>query len=126
MYSTNGYNIYKTNSVNYTSKDQILLLLIEGAVKFSKDGRQAIIDKDIKKAHDNIVKTQNIFYELIIALDVSKDGKWVKPIVNVYGFIIRRLIDANIRKDSKIMDEVIPLIENVKDIWIQACKIAKK
>lgn len=125
MYSTNGYNTYKTNSVNYASKDQMLLMLVEGAVKFSKDGRQAILDKDVKKAHENIVKTQNIFCELMMALDVSKGENWAQPMMHVYNFIVRRLIDANIKKDIAIMDEVIPLIENVKDTWEQAYKIAK-
>ena len=78
MYAANAYNAYKTNSVNYASKDQLLLMLVEGAVKFAKIGRQAIIDKDVKKAHENIVKTQNIFYELMATLDVSKGGEWAQ------------------------------------------------
>lgn len=48
MYS-NGYNVYKNNAVNYASKEQLLLMLVEGAVKFCKIARQAIIDKDVKK-----------------------------------------------------------------------------
>jgi flagellar protein FliS len=126
MYFAKGYNTYKANSVNYASKDQILLMLVEGAVKFSKDGRQAILDKDVKKAHENIIKTQNIFYELMIALDVQNNKTWVQPLMSVYDFIIKKLIQANIKKDITIMDEVIPLIENVKDTWVQAYKISKR
>jgi flagellar protein FliS len=125
MYATNAYNAYRNNSINYASKEQLLLMLLDGAVKFSKIGKQAIIDKDIKKAHENIVKTQNIFYELMASLDVSKAGNWGQSLMRVYDFIIRRLIDANMKKDASIMDEVIPLIENVKDTWEQAYKISK-
>jgi flagellar biosynthetic protein FliS len=125
MYAANAYNAYKTNSVNYSSKDQLLLMLVEGAVKFAKIGRQAIIDKDVKKAHENIIKTQNIFYELMATLDVNKGGEWAKGLMSVYDFIARRLTDANIKKDVAIMDEVIPLIEDVKDTWEQAYKISK-
>ncbi|NSB32901.1 flagellin-specific chaperone FliS [Clostridium saccharoperbutylacetonicum] len=32
----NAYNVYKSNSVNYASKEQLLLMLVEGAVKFAK------------------------------------------------------------------------------------------
>ena len=53
----NAYNVYKNNSVNYASKDQLLLMLVDGAVKFAKVGRQAIIDKDIQKAEN----TRNIY-----------------------------------------------------------------
>lgn len=125
MYTANAYSTYKNNSVNYASKDQLLLMLVDGAAKFIKIGRQALIDKDIKKAHENIIKTQNIFYELMATLDVSKAGDWGQSLIMVYDFIVRRLIDANMKKDVGIIDEVIPLIENVKDTWEEAYKVSK-
>ncbi|AGY77255.1 flagellar export chaperone FliS [Clostridium autoethanogenum] len=125
MYAGNAYKTYKTNSVNYASKEQLLLMLVDGAVKFSKIGRQAIIDKDIKKAHENIIKAENIFNELIISLDVSKAGKWGQSLMSLYDFIVRRLIDANMKKDVKVIDEVIPLIEDVRNTWEEAYKISK-
>ena len=121
----NGYNAYKKNSVNFASKEQLLLMLVEGAVKFAKMGRQAIVDKDIKKAHDNIVKTQNIYYELMATIDVEAAGEWGESLFKVYDFIVRRLVDANIKKDITIMDEVIPLIEDIKGTWEEAYKVAK-
>lgn len=125
MYAANAYSAYKNNSVNYASKDQLLLMLLEGACKYVKIGRQAVVDKDIKKAHENLVKTQDIFYELMATLDVAKGGEWAKSIFNVYDFIVRRLIDANMKKDLEIVDEVIPLIEDIKDTWNEAYKISK-
>jgi flagellar protein FliS len=123
MYS-NGYNAYKNNSVNYASKEQLLLMLLDGAVKFAKIGRQAILDKNIKNAHDNITRTQDIFTELRVSLDQSA-GEWAVQMFNVYGFINEKLFEANIKKDEKIMDEVIPLIEEVRDIWYAAEKKSK-
>ncbi|MCH3964326.1 MAG: flagellar export chaperone FliS [Clostridium sp.] len=125
MYTANAYNMYKTNSVNYASKDQLLLMLVDGAVKFAKIGKQALLDRDVKKSHENIVKAENIFYELMATLDVSKAGKWGQSLMSVYDFIVRRLTDANIKKDAAIMDEVIPLIENIKDTWEQAYKMSR-
>lgn len=125
MYASNAYNAYKTNSVNYASRDQLLLMLVEGSVKFAKIGRQAILDKDIKKAHENIVRTQDIFYELMATLDISKGGQWAQSLMNIYEFITRRLADANIKKDVIIMDEVIPLIEDIKETWEEAYKLSK-
>lgn len=125
MQSNNAYNVYKNNSVNYASKEQLLLMLLDGAVKFSKLGRQAIVDRDIKKAHEDIVKTENIFYELMVTLDVNKGGEWASSLMQVYDFIVRRLTDANIKKDVDIMNEVIPLIEDVRDTWEQASKASK-
>lgn len=125
MIANNAYNVYKNNSVNYASKDQLLLMLVDGAVKYSKIGRQAIEDKDVKKSHENIVKTQDIFYELLNSLDRKSGLEWVDSMESIYLFIIDRLVQANIKKDVAIMDEVIPLIENVRDTWHEAYKIAK-
>lgn len=125
MQSSNAYNVYKNNSVNFASKEQLLLMLVDGAVKFSKIARQAIIDKDIIKAHENIVKTENIYYELMATLDVNSAGEWAKQLLSIYDFIVRRLTDANIKKDVKIMDEVIPLIEDIRDTWHEAHRLSK-
>lgn len=120
-----AYNVYKNNSVNHASQEQLLLMLVDGAVRFSKIARQAIADKNVQKAHENIVKTQNIFYEFIATFDAEKAGDWGQRLLSVYDFIVRRLTEANMKKDLKIMDELIPLIEDVRDTWHQAYKLSK-
>lgn len=123
MYS-NGYNVYKNNSVNYASKEQLLLMLVEGAVKFTKRARQAILDKNIQKAHDSLKKTQDIFVELIVTLDLSK-ADWMGDLLDVYKYIKDKLFEANMKKDVKIIDEILPLIESVSKMWHDAYKISK-
>lgn len=125
MYGNNAYNAYKTNSVNYASKDQLLLMLVDGAVKFAKIGRQAIEERNISKAHSNLVKTQDIFYELMATLDVQQAGEWGQNLMSIYDFIVRKLTEANMKKDLKVVDEVIPLIEDVRDTWNEAYKLSK-
>ena len=125
MQSANAYNAYKNNSVNYASKDKLLIMLLDGAVNFSKIARQAIVDTEITKAHDNIIKTQNIFYELMNTLDVKQGGEWAKSLMKVYDFIVYRLVDANMKKDFEIMNEVIPLIEDIRDTWTEAYSISR-
>jgi flagellar protein FliS len=126
MTAGNAYNVYKSNSVNFASKEQLLLMLLDGAVKFSKIARQAILDKDVPKAHDNIIKTQNIYYELMVTLDVNSGGEWAKSLMSVYTFITEKLTEANIKKDVAILDETIPLIEDIRDTWNEAYKISKR
>lgn len=126
MYQTNNaYSAYRNNSVNYASKEQLLIMLVDGASKFAKIARQAILDKDIKKTHENIIKTQNIYYELMNSLDVNQGGEWSQAMMGIYDFIVRRLTEANIKKDINIMNEVIPLIDEVRDTWNEAYKVSK-
>jgi flagellar secretion chaperone FliS len=125
MQNANAYNAYKNNNVNFASKERLLLMLLDGAVNFSKLGRQAIVDKDIMKAHENIIKTQNIFYELIYSLDVKIGGEWAKTLMSIYDYIIYRLVEANVKKNVEIMNEVIPLIEDLRDTWEEAYRISR-
>lgn len=126
MNTSNAYSQYKNNSVNFASKEQLLLMILDGSVKFSKVARQAIVDKDLAKANENIKKTQNIFYELITTLDLRYAGDWGNKLIAVYRFIIDRLLQANLKKDVKIMDEVIPLIAEVRDTWQEAYQASKR
>ena len=74
-------------------------------------------------AHNSITRTQDIFTELKVTLDLNA-GDWAKQMFNVYSFINDRLLQANIKKDEAIMDEVIPLIEEVRNIWNEAYKLS--
>lgn len=123
MYA-NKYDVYKNNSVNYASKEQLLLMLVEGAVKFSKISRQAIIDKNMIKANENLKKTQEIFLELIVTLDTSK-APWMEQVRALYTFIREKLVEVNIKKDVKLLDTIIPLIEGISKMWHDAYKKAK-
>lgn len=120
----NAYNAYKNNSVNYASREQLLLMLLDGAVKFTKMARQAISDKDIKKSHESLVKTQDIFTELMITLDQNA-GEWAVNMYKIYDFIKEKLFEANLKKDVKVLDEVMPLIEEVRNTWQEAYEVSK-
>lgn len=124
MVSNNGYNVYKNNTVNYASKEQLLLMLVDGAVKFSKKAELALKEKNTKDSHDNLIKTQDIITELMVSLDVDA-GEWAKQLYKVYEFIKAKLIESNMKKDISILQEVIPLIEDVRDIWYETYNKAK-
>ena len=125
MYGNNALNVYKNNSVNYASKEQLLLMLVDGAVKFSKMARQALVEKNISESHKNLVKAQNIFTELMISLDQNA-GEWASQMYKVYEFIKTRLFEINIKKDVAMMDELMPVIEDVRHTWHEAYEVSKK
>lgn len=125
MYGNNALNVYKNNSVNYASKEQLLLMLVDGAVKFSKIAREGLVEKDIKKSHENLIKAQNIFTELMISLDQNA-GEWAKQMYRVYEFIKTRLFEINLKKDVNMMDELMPVIEDVRNTWHEAHELSKK
>jgi len=123
MYSANPYNIYKQNSVNMASSQQLLLMLLDGAVKYTKIARMAILNKDIPRAHKELIRVQDIFLELMITMD--KNTKYMEDLYNVYDFIKNELAKANMKKDVNIIDEVLPLIEEIRDMWYEVDKKIK-
>lgn len=119
MYTANPYNAYKQNSVNTASKEQLLLMLVDGAVKYTKVARLAIIDKNIERAHKELVRVQDIYLELMITMD-RDSSKAMNDLYNVYEYIKNELSRANIKKDVQIIDNVLPLIEEIRDMWYEA------
>ncbi|WP_024615665.1 flagellar export chaperone FliS [Clostridium sp. Ade.TY] len=122
--SNNPYNAYKNNTINMASKDQLLLMLVDGAVKYTKIAKLAIEKKDIEKAHKELVRVQDIFTELMSTLDRSL-GEDFENLFNLYDFIKSKLAEANIKKNIQIIDEVLPLIEEVRNTWYEVSKKAK-
>ena len=124
MYTANPYNAYKQNSVNTASKEKLLIMLVDGAVKYTKIARMAILEKNIEKAHKELTRVQDIFLELMITMD-KDSNKFMKDLYNVYDFIKSQLAMANIKKDVKIIDNVLPLIEEIRDMWHEVDKKIK-
>lgn len=123
MYTANPYNVYKQNSVNMASSQQLLLMLLDGAVKYTKIARMAILNKDIPRAHKELVRVQDIFLELMITMD--KNTEYMEDMYNLYYFIKNQLAEANVKKDVKIIENTLPLIEEVRDLWYEVNKKIK-
>lgn len=123
--NSNSYNAYKQNTVKMASKEQLLLMLVDGAVKYTKIAKMSIENRDMARAHRELIRVQDIFTELMVTLDRS-GGKVYEDLYKVYEFIKSRLVQANIRKDVKIIDEVLPLIEEVRDTWHEVSIKSKK
>ena len=123
MYTANPYNIYKQNSVNMASSQQLLLMLLDGAVKYTKIAKMAILNKDIQRAHKELVRVQDIFLEIMITMD--KNTKYMEDLYNIYEFIKNELAKANMKKDVKIIDEILPIIEEIRDMWYEVDKKIK-
>lgn len=120
--ANNPYNEYLRNKVMTATPGELTLMLYEGAVKFGNIAIKAIEEKDVETAHANIVKVQNIIDEFRRTLDfkypVAQDFE------NVYSYLSRRLIEANIHKDKEIMEEVVKHLRSMRDNWKEVMKKA--
>ncbi|NLV37351.1 MAG: flagellar export chaperone FliS [Clostridiaceae bacterium] len=123
MVTSNAYNTYKQNSIFTASPEELTLMLYNGLVKFIMRAQKAIEDKDIQNAHDNIIKAENIIQEFQATLDMQYELS--NGLALMYDYMNERLIDANIAKDTKILEEVLHFAKDLRDTWAQAMKLAK-
>lgn len=120
MTLNNGYAAYANSKVMTASPAELTLMLYDGAIKFCNIAMAAIEDKDIEKAHTNIMKVENIIEEFQATLNhkypVAEDFD------NVYRYLLERLMEANLKKDNEIMQEVLGHLRTMRDTWKEVMK----
>lgn len=113
--------MYQKNAVQTASPAKLTLMLYDGAVKFTNIAIEAIEAGDIEKAHNNIVKAQNIIVEFRSTLDMKYPV--AKDFDVVYDYIYRRLVEANMKKDKDILMEALKHIKTMRDTWREVMKL---
>ncbi len=117
----NAAYLYQKNAVETASPAKLTLMLYDGAVKFSNIAIEAMENGELEKAHTNIVKVENIIVEFRVTLDMKYPV--AKDFDNVYDYIYRRLVEANMKKDKEIMEEALKHIKTMRDTWKEVMKI---
>ena len=115
MNPNNGYAAYQNSKIMTASPAELTLMLYDGAIKFCNIAIVGIEKNDIEKAHNNIIKVDRIINEFQATLDhryeVSKDFD------NVYTYLRKRLVEANVKKDAAILEEVLTHLRTMRDTW---------
>jgi flagellar protein FliS len=119
-----AYQQYQNSMVNTASPQELTLMLYNGLIKFLNLSIQGIEEKSIEKANNNLAKAQNIIQEFISTLDMNYEVS--TRFYTLYDFMNNRLIEANIKKDKAIVEEVRGFAEDLRDTWSQAMKLAKQ
>jgi len=117
----NPYAAYAQSKVMTASPAELTLMLYDGAIKFCNIAIMGVQEKDIEKAHIHIIKVERILQEFLNTLDykypVAKDFE------NVYNYLIRRLHEANMRKDEEILQEVLKHLRTMRDTWKEVMRL---
>lgn len=108
-------NAYQRNAVMTATPAELTLMLYDGAIKFCNIGMMAIEKKEIEKANTNLKKAQAIITELRVTLD-RKYPVW-EDFERVYDYIYRKLVEANIHKDTEALEEALKRIREMRDTW---------
>ena len=117
-----GYDQYLRSKIMTATKAELTLMLYDGAIKFCNMAKLCIEKKDIPGANTNIKKAEAIIEEFLATLDhkypVAEDFE------KVYNYLHERLVQANLKKDPEILDEVLEHLRTLRDTWKEVMRTA--
>lgn len=114
---SNAYQQYQKTEVTTASREKILLMLYEGAIRFTKRARTAMEEKKIAEKGKYISKSTAIISELMATLDHKAGGELVADLESLYIYMIDKLIEANIHNKPEILDHVENLLRTLYVAW---------
>lgn len=118
-----AYAQYNNSKVLTASPAELTLMLYDGAIRFCNVAILAVEQKDIEKAHINITKTERIIDYFRQTLDMKYEV--AKDFDRVYEYLSRRLVEANVKKDKEILEEVNRHLHSMRDTWKEVMKQSK-
>ncbi len=113
----NGVEVYKENAISTQSKGRLIVMLYEGAIKFMNLAAKELEAGNYVTKGEYITKAQDIINELNAVLDMDGGGELAVNLRQLYCFMTKRLSEANIKKDPRLIREVIKLMEELNQGW---------
>jgi len=113
----NGVDVYKEHAINTQSKGRLIVMLYDGAIKFMNLAIKELEAGDYAAKSEHIARAQDIINELNAVLDIDAGGEIASNLRKLYCFMMRRLSEANTRKDPAMIREVIELMEELNSSW---------
>lgn len=113
----NPYKNYQKTQITTASKEKILLMLYEGAIRFTKQAKAAMEVGKIADKGIYISKATAIISELMATLDFKAGGQLAVDLENLYVFMIDKLIEANINNKIDCLDNVESILKTLYEAW---------
>lgn len=99
-----------------SSKEELVLMLFDGAVKFCNMAKLALERGELDKVNTNLTKAKDIILEFRNNLDFQYSV--AKDFDNMYAYIYDTLTRANVKKDMELIDEALNRIKTMRETWI--------
>jgi flagellar protein FliS len=110
-------NAYRQTAVTTASREQVLIMLYEGAIKHLKKAAESCHSKDLAAKGVAVGKAHDIINELSNSLDFSVGGEIAQNLERLYGFAIDQIIQGNLNNDPAKFDAARKVLENLLEGW---------
>ena len=120
----NAAEAYKRQQIMTATPEALTLMLYNGCLKFMTEGMEHIDNKEWEAANNSIQKAENIISEFRITLNMEYDI--AKQLMPLYNYTYDRMVEGNIKGDTKLIQEAFDIIKELRDAWAQAMKKARQ
>jgi flagellar protein FliS len=121
-----GLGAYKKTSIHTASKEQVLLMLYQAAIKNCKKAMIAIDNNKIAEKGECIGKMQDIVIELNNSLDFEVGGKIAQELSSLYDYIVFASSQANIKIEKEPLQGCLNVLNTLYSGWSDAIKQVRK
>jgi flagellar protein FliS len=117
-----GPNPYLKTKIMTASREELRLMLYDGAIKFCHQAKAALADKRLEDSYHNLMRAQKIVLELSTSLNHKVDPELCERLAALYTWIYRLLVDANLERDGSKVDEALQLLSYERETWVLLMK----
>ncbi|MEI7658665.1 MAG: flagellar export chaperone FliS [Phycisphaerae bacterium] len=113
-------NAYLRTKVLSASPQELRLMLLDGAIKFGNQGREALVRKDFETSFNGFSQCREIIIELMTSIRPDCDRDLSEKVRSLYGFMYKHLVEGVHEKDFAKIDEVLRLLAYERETWVMA------
>jgi flagellar protein FliS len=117
MYPKNGTNVYQQVNVSTAEPGKLVIMCYDGASSSLRLAREHYENNEYEAKAKNLQKAFDIIGELEAALDFEKGGDVALNLKKLYQYIVRRLIDGDLKRDLQAFDESIGILDELASAW---------
>ena len=118
--TNNPYETYKQQSVMTMTPGQILIAVYDELIKQLNIAILSFENKDMMEINRSLQKSQRIINELRATLNY--DYEISKNLEDIYNFLNRAIMNANIKKDPSDLKDVLEIATGLRDAFSTAEK----
>lgn len=111
-------NAYLRTRVMTASREELRLLLLEGAIKFARQAREGLTAKNFEQVFNGTDNARNIVMELITTIRSEPNPALADQVRALYTYMYVRLTEASFEKNLEKFDEVLKLLDYERETWI--------
>jgi flagellar protein FliS len=121
--SSNPWKSYQQVATQTAPPGQLVLMLYDGAAKFLERALTGFSLDDPAEfnqtINNNLLRAQDIIFELNVTLNIRDGGELAMTLRRLYDYMDRRLVEANMKKEKSIIEEILRRVIVLRDAWSQ-------